>query len=73
VTTAPVGSFWRSIVLDGGAERFEIVKVEQDFTADESEAYAVTVHAPPLPPLPVVVVDVVFVVSELDEVFDVYD
>jgi hypothetical protein len=56
VTAAPVCSFWRSIVLDGGAEMLESTMFVHDLTADEMEAYSVTVHVVPAAPPPTVVV-----------------
>ena len=38
VTAAPVWSFWRSIVLEGGAWMLERMMLVQDFTAEEMEA-----------------------------------
>jgi hypothetical protein len=64
VTTAPVCSFWRSIVLLGGAEIFERTILLQDLTADEIEAYAVTMQVVlPPPPAAVVFVLVSFAVD----------
>jgi hypothetical protein len=68
VTAAPVLSLDRSIELEAGAEMPDRMIFEQDATAAEIEAYAVTVQAVPVPPLPtpdVVVVAFVAVVVDL--------
>ena len=72
MTTALVCNFCKSIVLDGGAEMLESTMLEHDLTADEIEAYAVTVHVvPSLPPPATVVVVLLGVVVVLIEVVKV--
>lgn len=55
-TLAPVLSFDRSIELDAGAEIPDKMILEHDATAEDIEAYAVTVHGADVPPLPPVAV-----------------
>lgn len=55
-TRAPVLSFDRSIELDAGAEIPDKMILEHDATAEDIEAYAVTVQGAAVPPLPPVAV-----------------
>lgn len=58
VTTAPVCRLCRSIVLDGGAEILLSTMFVHDATAEEMEAYAVTVQVDP-PPTAEAIVDLI--------------
>jgi len=69
VTTAPVCRLCRSMVLEAGAEMLDSTMLVHDLTADEMEAYAVTVHVVPLPAD--VVVDLTDVVDDLTDDVDV--
>jgi hypothetical protein len=68
VTAAPVCSFCRSIVLEGGAETLESTMFVHDLTADEMEAKLVTVQAVPAAPATVVVGGGVLLGTELTDV-----
>ena len=48
VTVAPVWRLCKSIVLDGGADMLDNTISVHDFTADEIDAYSVTMHAEPV-------------------------